>query len=423
MLICGDLLVDSKKILKDACVEISGNRITGIKKRESGDLDFRGEGSIVFPGLLDIHVHLRGLELSYKEDEVSGTLAALKGCLCGVADMPNTKPPLKTPEALEMKLKSIAENSFVDYAVYAGIPLKPEVSRELAKKPIIGFKVYPEDLERRESLCEVMREAESRDLVIVVHAEHPMFLRVPDYGYERRFLRSCEAEELAVLEIEKLAERCRARPRIHITHVSCSRTLEIAKAFGFTTDVTPHHLLFSQEEFPHIFSPYCESKVNPPLRDSNEKVKLWREIFAGLVDAIASDHAPHALEEKAFLDPALCSPGFSSLEAWSGVIAKVFYRAGALDLFAKLVAEGPAKVFGLKEFCGLEKGCLASLSVFSLKSQVREPIEYSKAKLSPYLNIEKLECLNVLIKGKIALLREKVLMKRGSGENLVLLKR
>ncbi|MEM1873022.1 MAG: dihydroorotase, partial [Acidilobaceae archaeon] len=359
------------------------------------------------------------LELSYKEDEASGTLAALRGCLTGVVDMPNTKPPLSTPEALEAKLRALSENSYVDYSVYAGVPSRPELVRKLAEKPIVGFKIYPEDFEKESSLCEVLREAERRGLLVVLHAEHPLLIRAPDYGYDRRLYRSCVAEELAVLEIAELTERCRAKPRIHVTHVSCYRTLELAKSLGFTVDVTPHHLLFSQEEAPYLFSPYCESKVNPPLRDAHEKSKLWIGVFSGLVDALASDHAPHAFSEKTSLDPSLCSPGFSSIEAWPGVMARVFYGIGAIELFARLASENPAKILGLGGCFGFEKGCVASLSVFR-ESITRDPMAYTKARVSPYSSLERLECLAVIVRGRLAMLKGRLEASRGSGFNLAL---
>ncbi|MDM7275690.1 MAG: dihydroorotase [Thermoprotei archaeon] len=417
--VCVDRLATSTGVIEGVCLEFNGGLVKGFSESPEGFLDFRGLGSTGFPGIVDLHVHLRGLELSYKEDEASGSLAALAGCVTAVVDMPNTKPPLKTPEALEAKLRALKYSSHVDYGVYAGIPYNVEDSQTMASMPIAGFKAYPEDLEAPSRvLCSVLKASESRGLLFIVHPEHPELLKTPDYGFDRGISRPCHAEAAAVDEVSRLLSECGSKPRVHITHASCPQTILKAKAYGFTVDVTPHHLLLDSESFKPLNSLWCESKVNPPLRGLVERSLLWRLLLEGYVDAIASDHAPHAPWEKMWLHPSQCSPGFPSLEVWPGALLRVFRLLGAESLYAKLTSLGPSSILGLRGYGGLGSGFKASLSIFT-----PEPLEfhggsYSKARISPYLGFKVLKCLASIIRGRLSYFKGRVLAGEGLGVNM-----
>lgn len=413
---CVDRLVVGSNIYEGTCVSISNGVTVGLASDLKGALDLRGLGSIAIPGVMDIHVHLRGLDLSYKEDEASGTLAALSGCIVAVVDMPNTKPPLKTVKALRAKLEALQANAYVDYGVYAGIPEDEDIVWSLAKEPVAGFKIYPEDMRvRRGILCNVLKALEYKGGILIVHAEHPDLLGV-DYGFDRTIYRSCVVESSAVDEIKKLLVECGSRPRVHITHASCHSTILKAKEYGFTVDVTPHHLLFDMDNFKPLNSTWCESKVNPPLRDLVERSLLWKLLLEGYVDAIASDHAPHARFEKLWLHPSQCSPGFPSLEDWVGTLSLVFHRLNLLPLFTELTSLGPARILGFKPW-GFT-GSKAYFTILSTDVEISHEPVFSKAKISPYLNKPKLRCLATLIRGRLAYLNGEVMVGRGFGVNL-----
>jgi len=126
--LCG-VLADYRGLLGEGCVGFDESGLIRRVSREAppGGVvrDYRGRGYIVAPGLVDIHVHLRGLELSYKETGETGCMAAASSGITLVVDMPNTKPPLKTPEALDRKLGELDSKCVVDHGVYAGIPGDP----------------------------------------------------------------------------------------------------------------------------------------------------------------------------------------------------------------------------------------------------------------------------------------------------------
>jgi dihydroorotase len=410
--LCVDRLVVGSSVSYNTCIPLSkaSSDIAGIA---GGSLDLRGSGSIAIPGVVDMHVHLRGLELSYKEDEASGTLAALSGCVTAVVDMPNTRPPLKTVEALRAKLESLRSNAYVDYGVYAGIPKDVDMVSRLADHPIAGFKVYPEDLTLPERvLCRVLEVLEVKDRLLIVHAEHPDMLTV-DFGFDRGVYRGCVVETAALEEVRRLMARCGSKPRVHITHASCPSTVVKAKSYGFTVDVTPHHLLFDEGNLKYLMSRWCESKVNPPLRGFIERSLLWRLLLEGYVDAIASDHAPHASYEKLWLHPSQCSPGFPGLEDWVGVLARIFESLGLLGLFTELTSTNPSRILGLPVRSSQNTYTILGLDVENSPGCI-----HSKARVSPYLGAPRLRCLASIIRGEIAYFNGKPLVGGGFGVNM-----
>jgi len=376
--LCG-ILSDYRGVIGEGCLELDASRgvISRISKEPpSGALveDYRGKGFVVAPGFIDLHVHLRGLNLSYKEDEVTGCRAAAAGGVTLVVDMPNTSPPLTTPEALDAKLAALGEGCIVDHGVYAGIPGEPQLLGELASRPIAGFKVYPSDLR-----SPALREALKLRRLVILHPETPEASRGDLASFEpasRAVHRGCWWEALAVLELASIAPRWAS---VHVTHASCPSTIEAARGLGYTVDVTPHHLFY--EALPGLDP--CLYRVNPPLRGHAERVGLLKLLLEGRVDAVASDHAPHTPREKAL--PPTCPAGFPWLEAWPWMLFRLV-RAGALSLgeFHWLVSRGPALVLGLRNYGELSVGARANVVVYDPKTPGRFPgPRHSKARLYP----------------------------------------
>ncbi len=366
--ICGRL-VDARGYLGDGCVNVEGGYIRSLTKDPaSGEVyAFKSDGVVVAPGLIDLHVHLRGLELSYKEDEESGTKAALSSGITLVVDMPNTRPRLSNPSAVALKLRALANQSYVDYGVYAGVPDDPALVEELRRFPIAGFKVYPEDMGVREA--SVSRVLSSGSLVIL-HPELPEAERLGfEENYSRASLRCCWLEGAGLHYLLSMG----SPRRLHVTHASCPGTVEAARGLGATTDVTPHHLLFDSE------MPGCSYRVSPPLRDPVTRALLLKYVINGLVDALASDHAPHSPQEKASWPH--CPPGIPWLGLWPLTMFRLV-RSGAVSLarFLELTSLGPARVLGLEGRYGLiEPGYRANLVVIDTSWSGRFTSTYSKA--------------------------------------------
>lgn len=361
----------------DGCLDIdSSGTIREVREPAArGELDYTGmDDTFIVPGLVDIHVHLRGLRLRYKEDEYTGTRAAARGGITLVADMPNTLPPLTSPETVAWKLRELENKSVIDYRVYLGIPSSRDMLEKLihlyrSVDRVVGFKVYPADLGERTPLVEELLK--HGDILVVVHPELDVGDRVVSSSEEgRRGLRGCWIERASIEHLSLLSPEA----RIHVTHASCASTVEAAADSGFSVDVTPHHLLVEPLDD-------CLHKVNPPLRSIIERSLLLKHVVEGRVDALASDHAPHAPWEK-MQDPMLCPPGIAWLEHWPHLVS-CLVSAGALDMgkYVELLSLNPARIIGV-ERC-LEPGCEASLTVISFKHGRAGAPRHSRARGVP----------------------------------------
>ena len=422
--VCADRVYTGSGEYRGSCVAVEKGVVRKITSRPLNRpvLDYRGTESILVPGVIDLHVHLRGLRLSYKEDEETGTRAALHGGVVAVADMPNTVPQLRSRRAVREKLEALGEKSLVDYGVYAGIPPDRRELEGILEEPILGFKVYPEDY-YSPMLCTTMREASRRDLLVIVHPEDPESLGL-ETGWARQFSRPCSAEIAAVNYMAGMWRRC-GKPRLHFTHVSCPSTVEkIIRVMGpyASLDSTPHHLLEHHVLSKNILDT-CLGKVNPPLRGPLESRRLFHRVLDALLQgypvAVASDHAPHAGEEKR-LHPLLCPPGISGLDYWPGALLQSLLSAGlGARYFWLLVSRNPSLILGLSGIGRLAEGVAASFTVFS--GAGRGGVEWlSRSPPYYYYMAPLVETTLVAVRGVVAFTADQgVLVEPGFGVNLV----
>jgi dihydroorotase len=409
--LCGTIVKPGS--LRRACINVVNEFIDSVtpQPRYHSVLGFY-EDLLVLPAVVDMHVHVRGLKLSYKETPASASKSAALGGIGIIADMPNTVPFVSAIEALKAKLEELREQSIVDYVVYVGVPESREEARNLVQQPgVVGFKLYPEDLrDKYHVLCTVLRLAESYGRLVIVHAEHPELLGV-EAGWDRHVVRGCHVELAGVLQVHDLLTRCGARPRVHVTHVSCTSTLHVAKSLGFTVDVTPHHLLLpiygGFEAIP------CLGKVNPPLRDYVESLGLINQLFTA-VDAIASDHAPHTPSEKS-MHPLLCPPGVASLEHWPRIVLALLEAIGGLDYAYKLLSNNPSRILGLERRGCIEPGCYADVVAFRRERFRVYGLVESKALWSPYFMWVGLEVALLAVRGHPILIDGEIVVEPGFG--------
>ncbi|MET1101671.1 MAG: dihydroorotase [Pyrodictiaceae archaeon] len=432
--LCVDLLVTTRGAYNNKCVFLSKDgRIGSIKNLEGRrpglyvsdkPLLYFDSKVVALPSIVDIHVHLRGLRQRYKEDPLSGTAAAAASGIAIVADMPNTDPPLRDPSALKAKLEELESKAFVDFGVYAGVPYDINDIQLLASKEIIGFKIYPEDLhESEDKLCKLFLKAREKDLLVIVHPEDPDLIKLEE-GWSRETMRGCHVEESSLLHVAEIAQKC-GSPRLHITHVSCPHTLLKAQQMGFSVDVTPHHLLLDSEPSSLFSDQACLFKVNPPLRNS---ITRWNLFLKALVDdniIIASDHAPHAPEEKS-MHPLLCPPGVSSLEYWPRILIHLYssMRISLTDL-AKKTSKRPASLIKVSDRGDIAPGNMGDIVVYRLEDYERvvSPI-YSKATRTPYFMLEASIVESHIIRGRLVYtIEDGLLVEPGFGENVAKLSR
>ena len=326
-------------------------------------------GLIVCPGFVDLHCHLREPGFEHKETIASGTLAAARGGFTTVCCMPNTEPPVDSAAVVEFILRTARSQGQVR-VLPIGCVSRGRAGKELADMGDLadaGAVAFSDDgspvadaaLFRR-----ALEYATAFGLPLVEHCEEPSLSRdgVMHEGWvaTRLGLRGipAAAEEAAVARAIALAELTGAR--LHIAHVSTAGSVDLvrrAKERGapVTAEVTPHHLALTHEsvmagagESPGGLAYDTNAKVNPPLRTPTDAEACLRGLLDGAIDAIATDHAPHAIEDK------LCefdhaAFGISGLETALALCLTLVHE-GRLDLptlVHKLTA-GPVRAFGLE---------------------------------------------------------------------------
>ena len=359
------------------------------------------KGNITLPGLIDAHVHLRDLELSYKEDFQSGTSAAAAGGFTTVLDMPNSKPPTNNPARLMAK-KAQAENKIlVDVGFYGAFPRIENEYEKMAELGIIGFKLnmYSPSTELNidddEVLIEALKKTAELNLPVAIHAEDRVMimkmeekLRKAGKNSPAAYLtaRNPKAEITALNRILPLIEKTKVKA--HISHVSLEESVKIiekAKQNGLalTCEVTPHHLLLTENELNRFGG---IALTDPPLRSSYDAAQLLKKLNAGIIDAVASDHAPHSLNEKGKANIWEIPPGIPGLETTLPLmLTKVNEGALSLRRVINALAEKPAEIFNLKKGY-LNPNMNADLTIVDLKRKYRIDSSkfYSKAKYSPF---------------------------------------
>lgn len=326
------------------CIGIDEDgRIAAVRKILRGDEEVDHGDSLILPGCVDMHVHMRDPGLTHKDDFPSGTRSAAIGGVTTVADMPNTRPPVTSPEVLRDKVSTLRGRAAVDYALYAA----PRSADGLARYgDAIGFKVYMAEstggLDLDLPTTETLLAAAARERrLVVVHAEDPGTSgtgRALDLeGHSVARSPNGEAKAISTLA------RIRGSATVHVAHVTTVAALD-AVASGMTTEVTPHHLFLDASKARGAFG-----KVNPPLRSRTEREALWDAFRSGRADVVASDHAPHTDEEKQgpFDDAPAGVPGVGT--TFPLLIRRARTGDLPLDRVVAALATRPADILGLEK--------------------------------------------------------------------------
>ena len=272
-------------------------------------------GLLVLPSGIDLHVHFREPGYTWKEDFKSGSVAALAGGITLAVDMPNTNPPVTTVERLEEKKQLRDRNSRIPTIIAGAIVEEnrddlPSLSRETSVlKAFLGDsfgKLHLTFEGFAKALSILSRERWSG--VVFIHAEDPHLFNPDAFPEDHWKTRPEKAEVVAVKKVLKIAKDYPS-VRIHLTHLSSANSVEFVRknnAEGYSTvsyDVTPAHLEFHKDS---LIQESWKLKRNPPIRPKPTMERLRKFFLKGELFALASDHAPHTIEEKMSAD---CPPG------------------------------------------------------------------------------------------------------------------
>jgi dihydroorotase len=335
------------------------------------------DGLVVAPGLVDLHAHLREPGREEAETVESGSRASAAGGFTAVCAMPNTEP-VADHLAVVLEVLARADKAGLCEVVPAAAitrGLEGETLVEMGELADAGVRLFTDDhncLQSARVMRLALEYARAFDAVISQHAQEAT-LSEGWQMHEGHFsallgLRGAPAEAESTIVARDVALARLTGGRLHVTHVSAAQTVELveqAKAAGIrvTADVTPHHLTFTDE---HLQSYDTNLKVNPPFRSVDDREGLRRGLADGVVDAVATDHAPHAVEDKEVeFDQA--RPGTTGLETALPVVLTELVGPGLLDLAGAVdrLSTRPARILGLPDQGGpLEPGRQANLVAF-----------------------------------------------------------
>ena len=386
-----DVLIEGDKIARVAeNIEVEGAEVRDLS------------GKYLVPGLVDMHVHLREPGFEHKEDIASGTRAAAKGGFTGVCAMPNTNPVADNGVVISYMIARAAEvgkcRVYPSGAMSKG--LKGEIISEMGDMVARGAVAFTDD---------------GRGI-----QEAGMMRRVMDYGkmFGKVFMSHCQDESLVgagqvnegvvstrlgllgwpaqgeELQIARDIMMCELTGcPLHIQHISTAVGLDMVRAakekgLPVTCEVTPHHLFLSEDD---IDSTYNTSlKVNPPLRTQEDREALIEGVKDGSIDAIVTDHAPHAEWEKAH-EFEYAPFGMTGLETSLALVLTNLVKPGVIDYseMVELMAIAPREILGL-EPVKIAEGSVADITVFdpTVTWTVNDDEFVSKSKNSGFIGFE-----------------------------------
>ncbi len=396
ILIKGALVIDPCEGINGVCdvliergtIKEIGRDIPSNKAKEV----IEGKGKILAPGFVDLHVHLRDPGQTYKEDIESGSRCAVAGGFTTIVCMPNTVPAIDRREVVEYivdKAKSIGLCEVLPAgAVTEGRKGKKLVNMySLLKAGCVTFSDDGSPVQDPLVMKRAMQIADQLGTFIMNHCEDDRLAsgHINDglvHTLTGILPRYTEAEDIMIARDCILSLKTGAH--VHIQHVSSALAVEIIRFFKekgakITAEVNPHHLILTEKS---LLEKGSLSKVNPPLRREEDREALIRGIREGIIDCIATDHAPHSDKEKGFIESAL--PGIIGLQTALPIMLDI-HRKGFIDMkdIIRLMSCNPAKILGREH--GIKIGKEANLVLFDPEEEwvLDEKTNLSKSKNTP----------------------------------------
>ena len=397
-----DLILKKGTVFTPEATEITDIAVKDGKIVDFGSFDNAEEiidctNLFVFPGLIDTQCHFREPGGEHKETLETGTLSAALGGVTGIFEMPNTNPLTITPEAMEFKLKKAHETSYVDFAFYFGGTA--EYAEHLSEweniDGVCGIKIFM-GASNGDLLSATDEEIDAivanGKRVIAVHAEDESIMnenKVTILGdsndvamhYKWRSEESCLNATRRIVKIAKKYSR-----KVHILHITTAQEMAFLKANKdiASAEVLANHLTLHAPDCYDMFGTLAQQ--NPPIREKHHQDALWAAIADGTVDIVASDHAPHTLDEKSGTYPNTPSgtPGVQTLIPI--MLNHVHEGRLSYERLVDLMAYGPYRIHKIKNKCLIRKGFNADFTVVDPKAEhiISNAEQASKSGWTPY---------------------------------------
>lgn len=386
----------------------------GLITKVSENLDGRktvslDDSCLIFPGFVDAHVHLRedaSAKWNCKEDFLTGSMAALHGGVTAVADMPNTPLPATSRERIIEK-KKLAEKSLIDVVFYGGISVNSDIEGMANLVP--AYKIYTEETTGElklgwEHIENAIKRIVSLNKPIVFHCGNEEInkksaarLKGLSYPSIHCDMKPRESEISAIEKVLDLCSRYNVRP--HITHISTKESIELVKKYRqgmpVTCDATPHHMFFTRDDMTPLL------KMNPPLRTRNDCKALLESLKNDDINFLATDHAPHTLEEKNS-----GAAGVPELDTYGNFVLWLLVEKKFNEKrVAEIASYNAARFLGLYNQGRVAEGFAANLSILDTKGEtiIRNEDMQTKCKWTPFNGMKfPGKILHTICKGRIA---------------------
>ncbi len=373
------LLPNGEFLLGD--VQVQGTKIVQVAPElpedlvNPGDREIDAQGLTLLPGVIDPQVHFREPGLEYKEDLFTASCACAKGGVTSFLEMPNTRPLTTTQAALDDKLQRAAQKCLVNYGFFIGATGE-NVPDLLAANPTPGIKIFMGSMkgdllvDQETALESIFAEG---NRLIAVHAEDQARInqrRQELAGIRDPAIHSKIQDNQAALLATQLALKLskKYQRRLHILHLSTGDEAELLrqeKPAWVTAEVTPQHLLLNASAYEKIGT---KAQMNPPLRSPEDNEILWKALCDGVIDFIATDHAPHTLEEKAKEYPNSPSgmPGVET--SLPLMLTQAMQGRCTVAQVSHWMSTAPAQAYGIPQKGAITAGYDADLVLVDLKT-------------------------------------------------------
>lgn len=383
--------------VKSASVLVEDGKILDVAASETAAADevVQCEGLHLMPGVVDDQVHFREPGLVHKEDLSTASHACAAGGVTSFLEMPNTKPPAITIEGVRAKERIAAGKSLVNYGFYIGAT-PDNVECLAAATDVPGIKIFIGSstgnllVDEQEALERIFAET---TLPICAHCEDEQTVRAnaarlagtSDVADHSR-IRDVQAAMIATRRATELARR--HKHRFHVLHVSTGDELEFLKdpAPYLTAEVCVHHLFFNVDDYPRLGS---RIQMNPSIKTADDNRRLFQALLDQTIQVIATDHAPHTLEEKS--QPYPQSP--SGLPAVENSLALMLDQVNqgkcTIEQIASWMCDAPARVWDIVGKGRIATGYDADLVLVDLSKQktIRDEDQHTKSKWSPWNSV------------------------------------
>ena len=435
-----DLIIRNAKVffkqqIHEGGIAVEKGKIVQISKDSKlppGETTLDAKGQLMIPGAIDIHTHLRDLNYSDKEDFYTGTCAAANGGFTTVIDMPNTSPPTISAQLLKQKMAIAQKKVVINTGFYAGIPNSIEEIESFKNTGPFGLKLYLTnslsqfDIDNPDLLKSLFYTTKQLDFPVLIHAERKKDI---DELINQKEINNLSSEDLYLEshsgDVEKKAIQyicdvnAEIGAQIHICHVSTASGVELLQKIkeeqAISAEVTPHHLLLTVEDL-QTFGTFA--KMLPPLRTPNDLTALWEGLNGGVIDIIATDHAPHILSEKTceFSAAANGIPGFETMLPL--LFTAMHEDRISLSKLVQTITENPAKFLHLSQKGKIDVGYDADLTIIDIhrEDKIQASQFLSKAKYSPFdgREVKGIPTMTI-VNGKIVMQEGEIMVPKGSG--------